>query len=44
VLQGRIEQAIGVKIQNIVTDLDPEVGCSTLIIKLHEPLAQSITR
>ena len=43
VLQGRIEQAIGVKIQNIITDLDPEVGCSTLIIKLHEPLARSTT-
>lgn len=44
VLQGRIEQAIGVKIQNILTDLDPEVGCSTLLIKLHEPLVKSTIR
>lgn len=43
VLQGRIEQAIGVKIQNIVTDLDPEAGHSTLIIKLLEPITQSAT-
>lgn len=43
VLQARIEHAIGVKIQNILTDLDPEVGRSTLIIKLREPLAQSRT-
>ena len=43
VLQRSIEQAIGVKIQNIVTDLDPEGGRSTLIIKLREPLVQSNT-
>lgn len=42
-LRERIEQAIGVKIENIVTDLDPEVGRSTLIIKLLEPLTQSAT-
>lgn len=41
VLQKRIEQAIGVKIQNIVTDLDPEAGRTTLIIKLLEPIPQS---
>lgn len=41
VLQARIEQAIGVKVENIVTDLNPEVGLSTLVIKLREPLAQS---
>ena len=41
VLQGRIEQAIGVKIQNIVTDLDPEGGRSTLVIKLFQPITQS---
>lgn len=43
VLRGRIEQAIGVKIQDIVSDLDPHVGRSTLIIKLHEPLTQFST-
>jgi uncharacterized protein YbcI len=42
-LRERIEQASGVKIENIVTDLDPEVGRSTLIIKLREPLVQSTT-
>lgn len=42
-LRERIEHAIGVKIENIVTDLDPEVGRSTLIIKLREPLVQSTT-
>jgi uncharacterized protein YbcI len=34
VLQVRIEQAIGVKIQRIVTDLDPVAGISTLVITL----------
>lgn len=43
VLRGRIEQAIGVKVQDIVSDLDPHVGRSTLIIKLHEPLGHSKT-
>lgn len=43
VLRGRIEQAIGVKIQNIVTDLDPQIGRSTLVITLHEPLIPSGT-
>jgi len=43
VLQGRLEQAIGVKIQNIVTDLDPKEGFSTFVIKLLEPLAHSTT-
>lgn len=38
VLQTRLEQAIGVKIQNIVTDLDPEAGTITLVIKLLEPI------
>jgi uncharacterized protein YbcI len=40
-LQTRLEQAIGVKIQSIVTDLDPEAGRSTLVIKLLEPLSPS---
>jgi uncharacterized protein YbcI len=43
VLQKRIEQAIGVKIQNIVTEFDPEAGKSILVIKLLEPLSQSTT-
>lgn len=38
VLQTRLEQTIGVKIQNIVTDLDPETGRTTLVIKLSEPI------
>ena len=42
-LQARIEQAIGAKIQNIVTDLDPEEGRNTLVIKLFGPLTQSAT-
>lgn len=42
-LQARIEQAIGAKIQNIVTDLDPEKGRNTLVIKLFGPLTQSAT-
>ena len=41
VLRGRIEQAIGVKVQNLVTDLDPEAGLSTVVIKLLEPITQS---
>lgn len=41
VLRKRIEQAIGVKIFHIVTDLDPEAGRTTLIIKLLEPIPQS---
>ena len=41
VLRGRIEQAIGVKVQNIVTDLDPVAGLSTVVIKLLEPITQS---
>lgn len=43
VLQGRLEQAIGARIQNIVTDLDPEEGRNTLVIKLLEPITQSAT-
>ncbi len=42
-LQARMEQAIGAKIQNIVTDLDPEEGRNTLVIKLFGPLTQSAT-
>ena len=40
VLQTRLEQAIGMKIQHIVADLDPEVGRGTLVIKLLEPIPQ----
>ena len=40
VLQTRIEQAIGVKVQNIVADLDPEAGLNTVVIKLLEPIPQ----
>jgi len=43
VLQTRLEHAIGVKIQNIVTDLDPKTGRSTLVIKLFEPIPQLTT-
>lgn len=43
ILRERIEQAIGVKIQTIVTDLDPEAGLSTLVIKLLEPITKSST-
>ncbi len=43
VLRDRIEQAIGVKIQNMVTDLDPEAGRSTPVIKLIEPISQLTT-
>ena len=42
-LQERLEQAVGVKIQHIVADLDPEAGQSTLVIKLLEPILQSAT-
>ncbi|MBS0156542.1 MAG: DUF2294 family protein [Nitrospira sp.] len=38
VLQARIEHAIGARVQNIVTDLDPEAGISTIVIKLLEPM------
>jgi len=34
VLRERIEQAIGVKIQNIVTDHDPVAGISILVMTL----------
>lgn len=40
VLQERVEQAIGMKIQSLLTDFDPVAGRSTLIIKLSEPLSQ----
>lgn len=43
ILQTRLEQAIGMKIQNIVADLDPESGRSTLVIKLCEPIPQLTT-
>lgn len=43
VLHERLEQAIGMKIKNIVTDLDPEAGKSTLVIKLLDPLHHSPT-
>lgn len=42
-LRARLEQAISLKIQNIVADLDPEAGRSTLVIKLLEPIPQSTT-
>jgi uncharacterized protein YbcI len=41
VLRGRLEQASGAKIQTIVTDLDPDEGRNTLVIKLFEPITQS---
>lgn len=44
VLQARVEQAIGLKVQNIMTDLDPEAGLSTVVIKLVEPLARSMAK
>jgi uncharacterized protein YbcI len=34
VLQARLEQAIGVKIQRLVTDHDPVAGINTLVITL----------
>ncbi|MFO0699617.1 MAG: Na-translocating system protein MpsC family protein [Nitrospira sp.] len=43
VLREQIEQAIGVKVHNIVPDLDPEAGRSILVIKLLEPITQSAT-
>lgn len=43
VLQQRIEHAIGVKIQSMVTDLDLEAGRNTLVIKLREPILLSTT-
>ena len=43
VLRERIEQAIGMKVQNMMTDLDPEAGRSTLVIKLREPITPSTT-
>lgn len=43
VLQTRLEQAITVKIDTIVTDLDPEAGTSTFVIKLLEPISQLTT-
>ncbi len=43
VLQARIEKAIGVKVQNILTDLDPKAGLSTVVIKLFAPMNLSST-
>jgi uncharacterized protein YbcI len=37
----RIECAIGAKIHNLVADLDPSAGRTTLLIRLQEPLATS---
>lgn len=41
ILQARIEQAIGMKIHSILTDLDPVVGENTIVIRLNEPLSAS---
>jgi len=38
ILRARIEQAIGETVQNIVTDLDPKAGLSTVVIKLFAPM------
>jgi uncharacterized protein YbcI len=42
-LKDRIEQAIGTRIQHIITDIDPTAGRCTFAITLLEPLAQLAT-
>lgn len=37
----RIEDAIGVKVQNLIADLDPSAGTTTLVIQLQGPLTAS---
>ena len=37
----RIERAIGAKVHNLVADLDPSAGRTTLLIRLQEPLTTS---
>ncbi len=37
----RIEDAIGAKVQNLIADIDPSAGTTTIIIRLQEPLATS---
>ena len=40
-LSKRIEGAIGAKVQNLIADLDPSAGRTTLVIRLQEPLTIS---
>ena len=42
VLQERITRAVGVGVQDIVTDIDPVAGKSTLVIRLVEPVSDSL--
>ncbi|MGE0643928.1 MAG: Na-translocating system protein MpsC family protein [Nitrospira sp.] len=41
ILKDRIEQAIGMTIHSILTDIDPVAGKNTIVIRLHEPVAAS---
>lgn len=41
ILQARIEQAIGMKVHSILTDLDPVAGKNTIVIRLDESLTVS---
>jgi uncharacterized protein YbcI len=36
ILQERIERAVGVNVQDMVTDIDPVSGKSTIVIRLAE--------
>ena len=42
VLQERITRAIGVEVHDIVTDIDPVAGKSTIVIRLVEPVSDPL--
>lgn len=42
VLQDRIQRAVGVTVQDIVTDIDPIAGKSTIVIRLVEPVSDPL--
>lgn len=39
VLQERIQRVVGAKVQDIITDIDPVAGKSTIVIRLVEPVS-----
>lgn len=42
VLQERIQRAVGAKVQDIVTDIDPVAGKSRIVIRLVEPVSDPL--
>ena len=42
VLQERIQHVLGTKVHNIVTDIDPIAGKSTIVVRLVEPVSDQL--